>query len=108
MVGKHPKGSHNPSQKSLQRWDNEGGAPKGGRPERPQVAAKKAKPMVVVMPTGHTTQMGGGRGAGTGAAIGGLVGAGGGTLYGLNENKKHDQTYRDAYASCMRGRGYTG
>jgi len=41
MVGKHSKGSHNPSQKSLQRWDNEGGAPKGGRPERP--AAKKAK-----------------------------------------------------------------
>jgi hypothetical protein len=51
---------------------------------------------------------GGGKGAGTGAAIGGLVGAGGGTLYGLNENQKHDQRYRDAYASCMRGRGYTG
>jgi hypothetical protein len=51
---------------------------------------------------------GGGKGAGTGAAIGGLVGAGGGTLYGLNENKQHDQRYRDAYASCMRSRGYTG
>jgi outer membrane lipoprotein SlyB len=51
---------------------------------------------------------GGGRGAGTGAAIGGLVGAGGGTLYGLNENKKHDERYRDAYAACMRSRGYAG
>jgi hypothetical protein len=51
---------------------------------------------------------GGGRGAGTGAAIGGLVGAGGGTLYGLNENKQHDEHYREAYAACMRARGYTG
>jgi hypothetical protein len=51
---------------------------------------------------------GGGKGAGKGAAIGGLVGAGGGALYGLNENKKNDQRYRDAYASCMRSRGYTG
>src|SRR6266511_953774 len=41
MVRKHhPKGSYNPSQKSLQRWDNEGGAPKGGRLERPQLAAR--------------------------------------------------------------------
>src|SRR5262245_41156892 len=32
---------------------------------------------------------GGGGGAGKGAAIGGLVGAGGGVLYGLNENKQH-------------------
>jgi hypothetical protein len=51
---------------------------------------------------------GGGKGAGTGAAIGGVVGAGGGTLYGLNENRRHDERYREAYASCMRGRGYTG
>jgi hypothetical protein len=43
-----------------------------------------------------------------GAAIGGLVGAGGGTLYGLNENQKHDERYRNAYGACMRGRGYTG
>jgi hypothetical protein len=50
----------------------------------------------------------GGSGAGKGAIIGGLVGAGGGTLYGLNENKKHDETYRNAYAACMRARGYTG
>jgi hypothetical protein len=51
---------------------------------------------------------GGGKGAGTGAAIGGLVGAGGGTLYGLNENRRHDERYREAYAGCMRARGYTG
>lgn len=36
-----------------------------------------------------------------GAAIGGLVGAGGGTLYRLNENRRHDERYRGAYASCM-------
>ena len=51
---------------------------------------------------------GGGKGAGKGAAIGGVVGVGGGTLYGLNENKKHDELYRDAYARCMSSRGYAG
>jgi hypothetical protein len=51
---------------------------------------------------------GGGQGAGKGAGIGGLVGIGGGVLYGLNENKKNDERYRRAYASCMRSRGYTG
>jgi len=50
----------------------------------------------------------GGSGAGKGAAIGGLMGAGGGTLYGLNENHKHDERYREAYAGCMRSRGYVG
>jgi hypothetical protein len=43
-------------------------------------------------------------GAVVGAAV---VGAGGGTLYGLNESKKHDERYRTAYASCMRARGFT-
>jgi hypothetical protein len=32
----------------------------------------------------------------------------GGTLYGVNENKKHDESYRNAYAACMHSRGYTG
>jgi hypothetical protein len=50
----------------------------------------------------------GGKGAGKGAAIGGLVGAGGGTLYGLNENRRYDERYREAYAGCMRARGYLG
>ena len=48
----------------------------------------------------------GGKGAGKGAAIGGVVGAGAGTLYGLNENSKNDQRAKDAYAACMRSRGY--
>ena len=51
---------------------------------------------------------GGGRGAGKGAGIGGLVGIGGGVLYGLNENKKHDEHYRRAYAGCMRSHGHAG
>jgi hypothetical protein len=51
---------------------------------------------------------GGGKGAGKGAVIGGIVGAGGGTLYGLNENKKHDEKYKEAYAGCMRSKGYAG
>ena len=50
---------------------------------------------------------GGGKGAGKGAAIGGVLGGGGGSLYGLNENKKHDQAYREAYAACMKSRGYS-
>jgi hypothetical protein len=49
---------------------------------------------------------GGGSGAGKGAAIGGIVGVVGGTLYGLNENRAHDERYRKAYASCMRSHGY--
>ena len=41
-------------------------------------------------------------------AIGGIVGAGVGSLYGLNENQKQDQRYRDAYARCMHARGHAG
>lgn len=48
----------------------------------------------------------GGKGAGKGAVIGGLVGAGGGALYGVNQNRVHDERYRAAYASCLRDRGY--
>jgi hypothetical protein len=50
----------------------------------------------------------GGKGAGKGALIGGLVGAGGGTLYGIWDNKRNDERFREAYATCMRSRGYTG
>lgn len=49
----------------------------------------------------------GGKGAGKGALIGGGVGAGAGTLYGIYDNKKHDQQYRSAYAGCMKAKGYT-
>jgi hypothetical protein len=45
MADKRPKGTHNPSQKS-QRWDNEGGAPKGGRAKRPRDPAQLAKLMI--------------------------------------------------------------
>ena len=48
----------------------------------------------------------GGKGAGKGAAIGGIAGAGGGSLYGLYENKKNDEAYRQAYANCLSRRGY--
>jgi hypothetical protein len=51
---------------------------------------------------------GGGKGAGKGAAIGGAVGVAGGALYGINENRKHDEAYRAAYARCMQSRGYAG
>jgi hypothetical protein len=43
MADKHPKGTHNPSQKSLQRWDSDGGAPKGGRSKRPGDFKQAAK-----------------------------------------------------------------
>jgi hypothetical protein len=29
-----------------------------------------------------------------------------GRLYGLDENRKHDERYRAAYAICLRARGY--
>ena len=32
---------------------------------------------------------------------------GSGTLYGLDQNQKRDDRYRDAYARCMRSRGYS-
>ncbi|HYE90332.1 MAG TPA: hypothetical protein VEA38_04890 [Terriglobales bacterium] len=48
----------------------------------------------------------GGSGAGKGAMIGGAVGTGGGILYGVNENRKSDERYRQAYAQCMRSRGH--
>jgi hypothetical protein len=40
MAEKHPKGTHNPSQRSTQRWENEGGAIKGVRAKRPRDPAQ--------------------------------------------------------------------
>jgi hypothetical protein len=37
---KRPQGAHNPNQKSLQRWETEGGAPKRGRAKQTQDAAQ--------------------------------------------------------------------
>ena len=49
---------------------------------------------------------GGGKGAAKGAGIGAIGGGVGGTLYGLNENQSNDARYQEAYASCMRSKGY--
>lgn len=49
---------------------------------------------------------GGGKGAAKGAGIGAIGGGVGGTLYGLNENQTNDARYQEAYASCMRSRGF--
>jgi hypothetical protein len=47
MPDKRPKhDQHNPSQKSLQRWDNEGGATKRSRAKRPWDFSQAAKPVV--------------------------------------------------------------
>jgi hypothetical protein len=46
MDEKRPKGTHNPSRKSLQRWDTEGGAPKGGRAKRPRDPNQLGKLMI--------------------------------------------------------------
>jgi hypothetical protein len=42
---KRPTGTHNPSASSLRRWDNEGGAPVGGRAKRHRDPNKLAKSM---------------------------------------------------------------
>jgi hypothetical protein len=47
MPDKRPKhDQHNPSQKSLQRWDNEGGATKRSRAKRPRDFSRAAEPVV--------------------------------------------------------------
>ena len=49
----------------------------------------------------------GGQGASKGAAIGDMVGAAAGTLYGMNETKRNDARYVEAYRACMKGRGFS-
>ncbi|MBI4611432.1 MAG: hypothetical protein HY726_20770 [Candidatus Rokubacteria bacterium] len=51
---------------------------------------------------------GGGKSAGEGAAIGGVVAATAATLYGLNEASKNDARFAAAYRACLRGLGYAG
>jgi hypothetical protein len=48
-----------------------------------------------------------GRGSGKGAALGGMVTATAGTLHGINEGKKNDARYVEAYRACMKGRGFS-
>jgi hypothetical protein len=43
MVDKRPKGKHDPSQRSTQRWENEGGAIRGVRTKRPVQRKKQRK-----------------------------------------------------------------
>jgi hypothetical protein len=43
MMDKRPKGRHDPSQRSTQRWENEGGAMKGVRTKRRRDAAQRKK-----------------------------------------------------------------
>lgn len=47
-------------------------------------------------------------GGGKGAAVGGLVGATAGTLYGLSDLNQKDERAREAYGACIRGRGHAG
>jgi hypothetical protein len=49
----------------------------------------------------------GGPGAGKGAAIGGMVAGTAGTLFGLDDAKKNDARYVEAYRACMKGRGFS-
>jgi hypothetical protein len=48
MADKRPTGKRNPTPDTLRRWDNEGGAPSGGRsrPKRPRDPAQLAKLMI--------------------------------------------------------------
>ena len=47
-----------------------------------------------------------GRGPGKGVVNGGMVAAAG-TLKGINERKKNDARYVEAYRACMKGRGFS-
>ena len=46
-------------------------------------------------------------GAGKGAVNGGIVSAAAGTLYGIDERKRNDTRYVEAYRACMKGRGFS-
>jgi hypothetical protein len=48
-----------------------------------------------------------GRGPGKGVVNGGMVSAATGTLHGINERKKNDARYVEAYRACMKGRGFS-
>ncbi|HET6366534.1 MAG TPA: hypothetical protein VFG27_04855 [Pseudomonadales bacterium] len=48
-----------------------------------------------------------GWGPGRSGEIGGMVVAAAGTLHGINERKKNDARYVEAYRACMKGRGFS-
>jgi hypothetical protein len=43
MADKRPEGTHNPRQRSIQRWENEGGAIKGKPTKHPRVSSRVEK-----------------------------------------------------------------
>jgi hypothetical protein len=43
MTDKRPKGTHNPRQRPIQRWENEGGAIKGRPAKPPRVSSRVEK-----------------------------------------------------------------
>lgn len=51
-------GKHDPSKNSLQRWSNEGGAPKGGRAKRPRDPDQLAKAIVDIAKPGAAAKLG--------------------------------------------------
>jgi hypothetical protein len=48
-----------------------------------------------------------GWGPGRSGDIGGMVVVAAGTLHGINERKKNDARYVEAYRACMKGRGFS-
>jgi len=98
-----------PSQAAIEAWNQQAEAQSSGTSKTVEVVKDGAIGAAIgaVVGAAGGAIVDGGSGAGKGAAIGGLLGAGGGALYGVNENRKNDQRYRDAYAGCLRSRGYT-
>ena len=109
-VARVGQASHVPTQAAVDACNRYATSQAGDRDKTAEVVKDAAVGAVVGAAVGAAggAIAGGGKGAGKGAAIGGVVGVGGGSLYGLNENKKHDELYRDAYARCMSSRGYAG
>jgi hypothetical protein len=73
----------------------------------PQASAMVAPPPFIIA---ACHRQAGGRPAsddtGEDAVKAGVLGQG--TLYGLDASQKRDERYRDAYARCMRSRGFSG
>lgn len=98
-----------PSQAAIEECNRYAGTPPSQRDKLVEIAKDAAIGGAATAAVGAAAGAiaGGGKGAGKGAAIGGIVGVAAGTLYGINENRKADEEYQRAYASCMRARGYT-
>ena len=71
----------------------------------PQASALVAPPHAVVVACNRQAAQTGSEDPGPGALKEEVLGSG--TLYGLDPAQKRDDRYRDAYARCMRSRGYS-